>query len=443
MLRMILALGLLALSLLPRCALCACVGDCTGDRSVTVNELLTMVNIALGNAHVGTCMAGDANHDMQITIDEILTAVNNALDGCPAEATATGTTPPTDTETPTAVPTSTSTQNSTATSTTTPTSTITPLPLTPTPTATPIPTVAHFCDLPGSVQTTASGVVVVRGGPTGAPDLSFLHLPVGFCAHFFANVGNARQLRFAPGGELFVASPTTVTTGGGGGHAGIVVLPDDNHDGIADASTALLSGIPSTQGMLFTGGYFYYQNGTKIMRVPYAPGDRSPSGASEQVANITIYVSGLHWPKALDVADDGTIYVGNGGDQGEACNPTHPFHGGILKLDGSPGGTPVAKGFRNPISLRCSRGHDLCFAVELTRDFTASEGGREKLVPIRQGDDWGFPCCATKDLPFPDITPVPDCSGVAPESASFIVGNTPFDLDFETGKWPEPWNDRV
>jgi hypothetical protein len=60
----------------------SCVGDCGGDDQVTVDELLTMVNIALGNAGVGTCEAGDANHDSQITVDEILTAVNNALNGC-------------------------------------------------------------------------------------------------------------------------------------------------------------------------------------------------------------------------------------------------------------------------------------------------------------------------------------------------------------------------
>ena len=59
-----------------------CVGDCSGGRSVTVDEILTMVNIALGNAAVTTCEAGDANHDGQITVDEILTAVNNALNGC-------------------------------------------------------------------------------------------------------------------------------------------------------------------------------------------------------------------------------------------------------------------------------------------------------------------------------------------------------------------------
>ncbi len=59
-----------------------CVGDCGGDHVVTVDELLTMVNIALGNASVSDCLPGDANTDGQITVDEILTAVNNALNGC-------------------------------------------------------------------------------------------------------------------------------------------------------------------------------------------------------------------------------------------------------------------------------------------------------------------------------------------------------------------------
>jgi hypothetical protein len=47
-----------------------------------VDEILAMVNIALGNAPLIDCEAADANHDGQVTIDEILTAVNNALNGC-------------------------------------------------------------------------------------------------------------------------------------------------------------------------------------------------------------------------------------------------------------------------------------------------------------------------------------------------------------------------
>jgi hypothetical protein len=59
-----------------------CDGDCNGDGAVTIDELLTMVNIALGNVTVRDCTPGDANGDGQITVDEILAAVTNALNGC-------------------------------------------------------------------------------------------------------------------------------------------------------------------------------------------------------------------------------------------------------------------------------------------------------------------------------------------------------------------------
>jgi outer membrane protein assembly factor BamB len=60
----------------------ACPGDCGGDGEVTVNEIITMVNIALGTADVGTCTAGDADGNGEITISELITAVNHALTGC-------------------------------------------------------------------------------------------------------------------------------------------------------------------------------------------------------------------------------------------------------------------------------------------------------------------------------------------------------------------------
>jgi glucose/arabinose dehydrogenase len=299
---------------------------------------------------------------------------------------------------------------------------------------------ARFCDLPGSVQFTSGGVVEVSGG-SGAERIAFLQLPQGFCAHYFGSVGNTRQLRFAPSGELFVASPTTGTTGGGpGGQGAIIILTDDDLDGVADAPITFLSGLPSTQGIMFAKDFFYYQNATKILRRPYTVGDRHPSDPVEQVVDITAYSSSGHWPKPLDQADDGTIYVGNGGDQGENCDPSHPFHGGILKLDGTLGGRAVSRGFRNPIAVRCQRGHNRCFAVELAMDFSAEYGGREKLVPIREGDDWGYPCCFTKGMAAPNISPLPDCSGVTAEDVSFLIGDTPFGVDFEPGKWAPPYS---
>lgn len=61
----------------------SCVGDCDGMGDVTVDELLKMVNIALGLTPVSDCAAGDSSMDGQITVDEILSAVQNALNGCP------------------------------------------------------------------------------------------------------------------------------------------------------------------------------------------------------------------------------------------------------------------------------------------------------------------------------------------------------------------------
>ena len=77
----IVTLGLM-LNIAPSVVRAQCVGDCTNKSTVTVSDVLTLVNIALGTAEASTCMNGDANHDSQITIDEILTAVKNALSGC-------------------------------------------------------------------------------------------------------------------------------------------------------------------------------------------------------------------------------------------------------------------------------------------------------------------------------------------------------------------------
>jgi hypothetical protein len=61
-----------------------CGGDCDGGSTVSVDEIITMVNIALSALPAADCTAGDANQDGAIAIDEILTAVNNALNGCAA-----------------------------------------------------------------------------------------------------------------------------------------------------------------------------------------------------------------------------------------------------------------------------------------------------------------------------------------------------------------------
>jgi len=61
-----------------------CVGDCDGNGTVAINELIRGVNIALGNANVSTCSAMDANGNGIVAINELIQGVNNALNGCPS-----------------------------------------------------------------------------------------------------------------------------------------------------------------------------------------------------------------------------------------------------------------------------------------------------------------------------------------------------------------------
>jgi len=62
----------------------SCLGDCDADASVAVNELVTLVQVALGTSPMADCHAGDADGDGELTVDELISAVKNALGGCPA-----------------------------------------------------------------------------------------------------------------------------------------------------------------------------------------------------------------------------------------------------------------------------------------------------------------------------------------------------------------------
>ncbi len=58
-----------------------CVGDCAGAGTVAVNDIISLVNIALGNAQVSACAHGVPS-GAEVDIALIIQAVNNALNGC-------------------------------------------------------------------------------------------------------------------------------------------------------------------------------------------------------------------------------------------------------------------------------------------------------------------------------------------------------------------------
>ncbi|HVO24512.1 MAG TPA: choice-of-anchor Q domain-containing protein [Candidatus Margulisiibacteriota bacterium] len=58
-----------------------CIGDCGGTATVAINDLVTLVNIALGTAQPSACPGGVPS-GTEVTVAVIIQAVNNALSGC-------------------------------------------------------------------------------------------------------------------------------------------------------------------------------------------------------------------------------------------------------------------------------------------------------------------------------------------------------------------------
>ena len=59
-----------------------CRGDCNLDGQVTIEELITAVDIALGFVSIDACRSADADGNDRIAVWELIVAVNGSLEEC-------------------------------------------------------------------------------------------------------------------------------------------------------------------------------------------------------------------------------------------------------------------------------------------------------------------------------------------------------------------------
>lgn len=88
----------------PPAAAHRCTGDCDATDTVTIQELIQGVRIALGQLQLRVCYAFDADLDNGVSIDELQVAVGNLFSYCGhgSPPTPTNTRTPTDTPVPVA-----------------------------------------------------------------------------------------------------------------------------------------------------------------------------------------------------------------------------------------------------------------------------------------------------------------------------------------------------
>ncbi len=266
-------------------------------------------------------------------------------------------------------------------------------------------------------------------------------VPTGFCTRRFATIGAPRVLNFAPNGDLFVSSPSQSTDGGAPPGLGqIVVLSDDNHDGIAEAHV-FLGDVPTVHGIAIAGGFLYYTTSAAIFRTPYIDGQRVASGPGTMVASYPM-VPGERWTHGFTRSAAGTLYSALGVYSATTC-PDTPRLGQVFRADVGGALTMLSTGYRNPMYLRCHFRDEACIVAELGDDGGGSQGARERMVLLRDNTNYGFPCCTGRGRSTTANHNVFDCNSVPQEEAEFPLNDTPFGMDWERGRWPAPFRDAI
>lgn len=192
--------------------------------------------------------------------------------------------------------------------------------------------------------TSSSGAPAPAPNPTStasrAPSNGLI-VPAGLTISIIANVGEARELAFAPNGDLFV------------GTLGSKVYVVPNADGASSASApkvfADVGDSPAAGVAVDTSAQdsaIYVGSQFGVYRIPYTVGDESAQSAPVKIASVRPGGSGDH--STTSVAVVGSTLYASVGSSCDACTETDPTRATIqqMALNGS-GMTPKAIHIRN------------------------------------------------------------------------------------------------
>jgi glucose/arabinose dehydrogenase len=248
-------------------------------------------------------------------------------------------------------------------------------------------------------------------------------LPAGFCASVFAdNVGGARHVVVSPDGKVYAALITgqkigdkADTTG-----AGILVLADTNHDGLAD-QRAMFGHVGGT-GIAIHDGGLYVDAVTAIVRYTLPTQGLVPQGAVDTIVR-GLPANGHNAHNIAFTANGGMLV--NIGSHTNACQqqdraahspgidpcPELATRGGIWLFDAKrknqteATGRRYVTGLRNGMGIALNPADSKIWGTQHGRDqlfenwpelFDAAAGAEqpaEELVQENQGDDFGWPYC--------------------------------------------------
>jgi len=256
-----------------------------------------------------------------------------------------------------------------------------------------------------------------------------LRLAEGFEINVFGDgLGNARMLA-THGPHVYLTRPMS---------GDVLLLQDDDDDGVMDTQSSVASDLPLVHGIAFRENVVYLATPTHVYRANVNP----TTGIFSTPVSIIddLPDGGQHPLRTLGIGPvDDQLYI-SVGSSCDACPETNPEHATILRaaLTGA-SRTVVARGLRNTIGFGWHPETNLLWGMDHGSDFRGNDTPPEELNQIRLGDDYGWPYCFGKRQVDPIIQDPPGttkqeyCGLTEPSVLENQAHQAPIGMTFYTG----------
>jgi glucose/arabinose dehydrogenase len=249
------------------------------------------------------------------------------------------------------------------------------------------------------------------GWPQGATP----HAASGFAVKAFARgLDHPRWLYVLPNGDVLVAETSTppqpAQTGFTAWVMGLIMtwigadvpsanritlLRDADGDGVAETSSAFLTGLNSPFGMALIKNDFYVANTDAVLHFPYREGAIKITAQGVKVADLPAGPLNYHWTKNIIASRDGShlfVTIGSNSNAGENGLAADEGRARIVQIDPKTGASrDFATGLRNPVGLAWQPESGALWVAVNERDELGSDLVPDYMTAVKEGGFYGWP----------------------------------------------------
>jgi glucose/arabinose dehydrogenase len=261
-------------------------------------------------------------------------------------------------------------------------------------------------------------------------DLSRLKLPQGFKINVFANAKGPRMMTWTPGGVLLVSDMESND---------VIALPDRNHDGKADESVKVVSGLKLPHGLAFHDDKLYVAETNRTVR--YDWNEQTLKATNPQV--ITHTPTGGHATRTILFAPNGKLYLSIGSSC-NVCVERDPRRAAVLEMNADGTGERIfAHGLRNAVGLTWNYKTGSIWVTDNGRDMLGDDLPPEEINDLgKDGGDFGWPYCYGNKIPNPEYKNAQRCASTIPPVVEMQAHSAPLGLAFNRGtQFPSEYKD--